>query len=83
MKMAAMRKKLADYLEAADDKKVKAIFTLVENDIYTYEYDIDKDFIEELDRRSKSFADGTAKMYTWEETKQMGRDKVREKREGW
>lgn len=39
------------------------------------------EFIAELDRRAKSFEDGTAKMYTWEENKQMARDMVQEKRE--
>ena len=37
MTTTAIRKKLADYLKIADDKKVKAIYTMVEDEITTEE----------------------------------------------
>jgi hypothetical protein len=33
------------------------------------ENDWDEDFVKELKSRSRSFANGTAKTYSWEETK--------------
>lgn len=33
MTTLAIRKKLADYLQVADDKKIKAMYALLENDI--------------------------------------------------
>lgn len=33
MTATAIRKKLVDYMQVADDKKVKAIYTLLEDDI--------------------------------------------------
>lgn len=80
MTTAAIRKKLTDYLQFADDKKVKAIFTMVEDDINTQENELDASFLKELEQRSRTFANGTAKMYTWEETKQAAIDRVKAKK---
>jgi hypothetical protein len=77
MTTAAIRKKLTDYLQTADDKKVKAIYTMVEDEINTIENEIDDEFFAELERRSRAFEDGTAKTYTWEETKQNAIDRVK------
>jgi hypothetical protein len=70
MTSKAIRKKLTDYLQIADEAKVKAIYTMVKDEIDTVANDWDADFIKELERRSKSAANGTSKLYTWEETKQ-------------
>lgn len=77
MTITAIRKKLVDYLQTADEKKVKAIFTMVEDDINTSEHQPDESFMKEMERRSKSIADGTAKTYTWEETKQAAIDQLK------
>ena len=42
--------------------------------------DWDKNFIMELKRRRKGVADGTVKTYTWEETKEAARKRVKSKR---
>lgn len=80
MTTAAIRQKLVDYMKIADDKKVKAIYTMVEDEMNTYENDWDEDFIKELERRSKDFANGTTKAFSWEETKQAAIQKVKRAR---
>ena len=47
MTTTAIRKKLVDYLQTADNKKVRAIYTMVENDIEEAN-DWDEDFLKEL-----------------------------------
>ncbi len=74
-----IRQKLADFCKTGDLKKVKAIYTMVEDDINEAS-GWDEEFIKELDRRTKSFLDGTAKTYTWEETKQAGIERVKSKK---
>ena len=69
MTTSLIREKLVSYLKVADEKKVKAIYTMVEDEINTNENDWDNDFIKELEKRSKQFTEGKAKTYTWTETK--------------
>ncbi len=76
---AAIRQKLHDYLEIADDEKVKAIYTMVADEINT-ENNWDEDFVKELKRRSKRFSSGNSKTYSWEETKQAAIKRAKEKR---
>ena len=76
----SIRKKLADYLQIADEKKVNAIYTRVEDEINTEANDWDESFLKELEERRKSFENGTAKTYTWEETKKAALKKVKSKR---
>jgi hypothetical protein len=80
MTTTVIRQKLFDYLKIVDDKKLKAIYTMVEDDINTVANDWDEDFMKELERRSKSFSDGTLKTYSWEETKRAASKKLKAKR---
>ncbi len=80
MPTATMRQKLVNYLQVADKKKIKAIYTMVEDEINTAANNWDQDFSIEMNRRSKSFVDGTAKTYTWEETKQAAIERVKLKK---
>ncbi len=75
MTTTTIREKLMNYLQVADDKKLKAIYTMVEDEIDTAANDWNDDFIKELKHRSKTFIDGTARMYSWEETKDAARAK--------
>ena len=77
MTVAAIRNKLTDYLQNAPDKKVKALYTLLERDIELCEQGMDEAFFKELDRRSKSFEDGTAKTYTLEEARKAAIESLR------
>ena len=80
MTTTIIRKKLVDYLRVADDKKGKAIYTMVEDEINTAENDWDKNFSKEINRRSRDFKKGNSKTYTWEETKKAAIEKLKAKR---
>ena len=68
MTITAIREKLQEYIKTADDKKIKAIFTLVENDIEEkYNWWEDKEFVAELDENVQNCVDGKDKGFTLEE----------------
>jgi len=71
MTATIIRQKLYDYIRIAEDKKVKAIYTMLENDIEegNYDYWNDKEFVAELDRRSASYKSGKSKAIPWEDAK--------------
>ena len=68
MTITAIREKLQDYIKTADDKKIKAIFTLVENDMQKeVEWWENKEFVAELNERVDNCINGSEKGYTMEE----------------
>ena len=67
-------------MKVADAKKVKAVYTMVEDEINTAENDWDKNFVKEIDRRSRDFKNGSSKTYTWEESKKVAIEKLKAKR---
>ncbi len=75
-----IRQKLSNYIKVADEEKIKAIYTMVSDEINTKENEWDESFVKELNRRSKSFINGTAQTYTWEETKQAALKRVQSKK---
>lgn len=78
----AIRHKLYDYIRVADDKKLSAIYHLLENDIeQTQEWWKDKAITQELDQRYKALEDGTDKGFTLEELK-SSLSKLRKKKYG-
>lgn len=69
MNTTDIRQKLHHYIETAQDKKVKAIYAMVEDEIQeTYDYWNDEEFLSELRRRQESYISGKAKTYTLSET---------------
>lgn len=70
MSTATIRERLFEYIRFADDKKVQAIYTMVEDEIIEkLDPWKDKDFVAELDRRIEEFETGKVKGSTWEEVK--------------
>ncbi len=64
----AIRHKLYDYIRVADDKKLNAIYNLLENEIeQTNEWWINNKFTEELDRRYHALEDGSDKGFSIEQ----------------
>ena len=65
MSSAAIRNKLYDYIRVADDKKLNAIYNLLENEIeQTKEWWKDKKFTKKLDNRYQALENGSDKGFT-------------------
>ncbi len=79
MTTANIRKQLTNYLQIADEKKLKAIYTMVEDEINTNENDWDDDFVKELKKRSSDFVNGKTKSYSWDEVKTSAIKKLKTK----
>ena len=84
MRAAARRQQLHQYIDMADDRKIKAIFEYIESKMEPameklYNKWDDPEFIATIERRTKALEDGTDKGYTWEEVKQRARKSVKSK----
>jgi hypothetical protein len=70
MTTVSIRQKLYEYIRVAEDRKLKAIYTMLEGEIEEgYDYWNDKDFVKELNKRSADFKSGKVKGVSWEEAK--------------
>lgn len=70
MTATSIRQKLYDYIRVAEDRKVKAIYTMLEEEIEeAYDYWNDKDFVAQLDKRSADYKSGKVRGVSWEEAK--------------
>ena len=77
MTATAIRKRLLTYLADADDKKVKAIYTLFEEDIKKEEvFKLTDAQIKILDQRRARHPSKKDRSYDWEEV----HDKIRKRR---
>lgn len=77
-----IRYKLYDYIRVADDKKLLAIYNLLENEIEeTNEWWENRSFIEELDNRYKAMESGKDNGFTVEQL-HSSINKLRQKRYG-
>ena len=77
-----IRNKLYDYIRIADDKKLHAIYNLLENEIEeTAEWWKDKQFVEELDERYNAMESGKDKGFSIKQL-ELSIDKLRKKRYG-
>jgi len=80
MTTAAIRDKLYDYIKLADEKKLKAIYMMLEDDIEEkLEWWKDKSFVQELDAEYKEWQSCKAKGHTLDEIN-ASIDKLRAKR---
>ena len=80
MTTSTIREKLYDYIRVADDKKVKAIYTMLEDEITeTNEWWKNNTFIEELDTRLNNLETGKDKGVTITQLS-TSIDKLRKKR---
>ena len=71
MTTVVIRKKLAEYMQVADDKKVKAIYALFEDEIEQEEIEYSEEFKKELDRRYDYYKNGGKMLSAAEADKQI------------
>ena len=70
MKTTALREKLYEYIRVADEKKVKAIYLMLEEDIVEKtEWWKDKPFTDELKQRYNNWKSGQERAFTTDEVK--------------
>ncbi len=69
MSTVSIRQKLHSYLEVADDKKVKAIYAIMENEIEKSALEYTDEIKKELDSRYANYKNGKSKMITPEESR--------------
>ncbi len=69
MKSVEIREKLHHYIETAPEKKVKAIFAMVEEEIEeTQDFWQNEAFVAEVQRREDAYLKGKAKTYSLEQS---------------
>ncbi len=73
MTTTAIRQKLANYMKVADDKKVKAIYALFEDEIEQDEIKYTEDFKKELDERHAYYKNGGKMISAAEANKQINK----------
>jgi hypothetical protein len=67
MSTSEIRNHLHRYIDQANDKKVKAIYTMVEEEILPDNLWDDENFVSELERRVNEVESGAVKPYSWKE----------------
>ena len=67
MSTLEIRERLHKYIDQADDRKVKAIYTMVEEEIEPTDMWKDEVFVAELERRVNEIESGEVTGYTWEQ----------------
>ena len=81
MSSAQIRQRLHDYIDIVEDKKLKAIYTLLQDDIDDG-YQLTEEQKAELDRRLHDYKNGIGRIYTWDETVAMAKQALHERRRG-
>ena len=76
MTITAIREKLHDFINTADDKHVKAVYSIFEDQM-AEKYDPWEDdaFVREMDQRTEDFESGRDKGVSWEEVKLKARSR--------
>ena len=69
MNTTAIRQKLHNYLEVADDKKIKAMYIMMEETVNETAIEYTDEFKAELDRRYAAYNNGTEPAVTATESK--------------
>ncbi len=79
MRTTQIRQQLHEYIDSAEDKKLKEIYTLLQDDI-AGDYQLSEEQKIELDKRSHDYQNGIGRTYTWDETVAMAKQKLNERK---
>jgi hypothetical protein len=71
MTILAIRQKLMTYLADADDSKIKALYTILENEMEENSFVLTHEQLEILDREHELHVSGQSKSYTREEASKI------------
>jgi hypothetical protein len=77
MTLLKIKKKLHEYIEKGDPKKVIAFYTMVEDELNEGSHWNDPSFVKEMDDRVKEFDLGKVKGVSWDIVKQRGLKKLK------
>jgi hypothetical protein len=76
MTISAIRKKLKTYVDGVDDKKVKALYTLLQDEIEDSDgFSLSEEHLRILDNEHALHLSGETKSYSWEDAKEIIRGK--------
>lgn len=77
-----IRKKLHEYIDSASDKKVKAFYVIIEDEIEdTYQDPLDDPAVlAEMERRYENYKANPDSAKTWDEVREIARKKIAEKK---
>ena len=76
MTSTAIRKKLMAYIADADDKKVKGLYMLVEDDILGgKKFKLSDEHLKIVEQEREKHIKGKSKSYNWNEAKEIIRSK--------
>ncbi len=70
MESTIIRQKLHNYLEVANEKKIKAIYTMMEQDVEESLVAYSDDLKKELDQRLSDYKNGNVEMITAKQSKE-------------
>lgn len=72
MKTSELRERLIKYLSKAEDRKVEALYTLLEEDIDAdAEFSLTEEHIKIIEDERRKYLNGEGKSYTWPEAKEL------------
>jgi hypothetical protein len=76
MILATVKEKLHEYIDHADEKKIQAIYTLVEDEIEDTNYQYDEETLNMLRNTSRDYFSGKIKGYSEEESMERVRKQI-------
>jgi nitric oxide synthase oxygenase domain/subunit len=79
MSTTEIGQKLFDYIRVADDRKVRAIYTMIEAEIQDDRDIWTDEFLVELNKRTVELENGAVEGSSWEEVKARARKFARDK----
>ncbi len=80
MTTTAIREKLHEMVNTADDKQIKAVYSIFEDQIAEkYDHWEDEDFLKELKSRLDDIENGNDEGLSWEEVKMKARAEFKAK----